>query len=310
MNKQLPPPLFDWTLMRSFIAVIDEGSLQAAALKLHSSQPTIGRHIAALEQQLGNQLFDRRARQLIPTTAALNIAVHARSMEANAYAIDRALRGHSEQDLSHVRISASQCTACYLLPPILQQLRQQQPLLAIEIVASNHVVNLQRREADIAIRMSRPKEENVIARRLGQVGLGTYAHQDYLNHRGTPTSPLDLRHHDLIGYDNQKSILNGFERLGIAIDREHFNIRTDDHMMAWKAISNGLGIGFTAHYVATRDANVINLLPEMAIAPLEVWITLHEDLRSNTRIRRIFDFLSETLIVRLNADDNILPTND
>lgn len=305
MNIGIAPPQFDWTLIRSFLAVMDEGNLHAAATRLHSTQPTISRHIATLEQQLGSRLFDRRARQLSPTALAITIAQHARSMESSAEAISRALVAQNDSLITQVRISASQCTSCYILPPILKKLRVQEPGLCIELVSSNHYVSLQKLEADIAVRMSRPQEECLVARRLGQVNIGAYAHKDYLAARGTPQNAADLMHHDLIGYDQQQSILKGLQQWGLPIDRTHFSLRTDDHMMVWQAIHQGLGVGFTAHYVARRDPDVLPLLRHLPIEPMDVWLTLHEDLRSSLGIRRVFNCLAEHLTERLELEANI-----
>lgn len=302
VNKSSAPLQFDWTLIRSFLAVMDEGNVQAAAVRLHSTQPTISRHIATLEHQLGSRLFDRRARQLSPTALAINIAQHARNMESNANAISRALVAQNDQHLTQVRISASQCTSCYILPPILKILSAQEPGIAIELMSSNHYVSLQKLEADIAVRMSRPQEECLVARRLGQVNIGAYANKDYLAARGTPTTAADLMHHDLIGYDQQQSILKGLQQWGLPITREHFSLRTDDHMMVWQAIHQGLGVGFTAHYVARRNPQVLPLLRHLPIEPMEVWLTLHEDLRASLGIRRVFNCLTEHLTQRLEQE--------
>ncbi len=305
MNTGVLPPLFDWTLIRSFLAVMDEGNVQAAAARLHSTQPTISRHIATLEQQLGSRLFDRRARQLSPTVLATNILQHARKMEASANAISRALVAQNDNHITQVRISASQCTSCYILPPILKILSAQEPGLSIELVSSNHFVSLQKLEADIAVRMARPKEECLVARKVGQVNIGAYAHKDYLAERGIPLCAADLMQHDLIGYDQQQSILKGLQNWGLAITRTHFSLRTDDHMMVWRAIHQGLGVGFTAHYVARQDINVIPLLTHLPIEPMEVWLTLHEDLRASEGIRRVFNCLAEHLTERLELEANI-----
>ncbi len=283
---------------------MDEGNLQAAAVRLNSTQPTISRHIATLEQQLGSRLFDRRARQLSPTALAVNIAQHARNMESNANAISRALVAQNDNFMAQVRISASQCTSCYILPPILKRLRAQEPGISIALISSNHHVSLQKLEADIAVRMARPQEECLVARRLGQVNIGAYAHKDYLAKRGVPKTAADLMHHDLIGYDQQQAILKGLQQWGLNISREDFSLRTDDHMMVWQAIHQGMGVGFTAHYVARRDPNVQPLLTHLPIEPMEVWLTLHEDLRSSVGIRRVFNCLAEQLAERLELEAN------
>ena len=175
---------FDWTLIRSFLAVIEEGSLLAAAKRLRSSQPTLGRHMALLEQQLGLALFERTGRGLTPNAAALGLAERARAMADNAAAIGLAASGQADRPSGTVRITASQTVAAYLLPPLLRDMRQELPGIAIEVVSSNAVSNLLRREADIAIRMVRPNQATLVARKIAEVGLGAYAPRDYLRRRG------------------------------------------------------------------------------------------------------------------------------
>ncbi len=192
MNRSQAGAPFDWTLMRSFLAVLERGSLLAAARHLGSSQPTVGRHVAELERQLGMVLFERTGRGLVPTQVALSIADHARAMADNADAISRVLTGQSKQLAGAVRITAVQTVAGHLLPPILARLRAQEPGIAIEVVASNAISNLLRREADIAIRMVRPDQGSLITRHIADSTVGAYAHGDYLRRRGVPLTPADL----------------------------------------------------------------------------------------------------------------------
>lgn len=299
MNILKAPPLFDWTLMRSFIAVIDEGSLQAAARKLHSSQPTIGRHVATLEQQLGCILFERTGRQLVPTASALAIAEHARAMEGSADAIGRVLTAQDLRTTGTVRIAASQSVACYLLPPIFARLRQQEPGIAIELVSSNQISNLLRREADIAVRMVRPEQDSLIARRIGDATVGAYAHRDYLLRRGEPLAPVDLADHDLLGFDTERAIVSGLQAMGLTISRETFCLRSDDHIALWQALRAGLGIGFIANYVANEDPFVRRILPDMPIPSLPVWLTVHREIRSSRKLRLVYDFLAEAIALGL-----------
>lgn len=295
MNTPVVPPLFDWTLIRSFIAVMDTASLQAAARKLRSSQPTIGRHIALLERQLGSMLFERTGRQLIPTPLAFSIAEHARSMETSANAIALALAAGNQATQGTVRISASQISASYLLPPILKKLREKEPGIAIELVASQQLSDLVRREADIAIRLVEPDQPSLIARRMGAIPIGIYAHKDYLAGRTIPQSLPELLDHQLIGFDHNGNIICGFKILGVDIDRNAFSVRTDDHIALLHAIKAGLGIGFTAVYVGRRESDLVRLLPELPIPPLQMWLVVHQEVRSNPRIRLVFDFLAEAI---------------
>jgi DNA-binding transcriptional LysR family regulator len=286
---------FDWNLVRSFLAVLDHGSLLAAARALGASQPTLGRHVAELEAQLGTVLFERSGRGLLPTAMAERLAASARAMESGADQLARSVAGADAEEAGSVRISASQPVACHLLPPVLAQMRLALPGIQVELVASNAVSNLLRREADIALRMVQPEQADLVARRIGRVTLGTYAHRDYLQRRGTPRQPADLLAHDVIGGDRDEAILRAFRGLGFEVDHTAFALRTDDLIAYWQALRAGLGVGFVADYLAATDPQVVAILPALKIPPLPIWLTVHREIRSNRRIRAVYDFLARAV---------------
>lgn len=286
---------FNWSLVRSFLAVLEHGSLLAAARQLQSSQPTIGRHIADLESQLGVALFDRTGRGLVPTEAALRLADAARTMQTGADQLARTVEGADRSISGTVRITASQPVSCYVLPPLLAQMRLSLPDVQVELVASNSVSNLLRREADIAVRMVQPEQATLVARRVGKVALRGCAHQDYLRRRGIPREPADLLGHDLIGGDRNDETLKGFAAAGLAVEREQFAFRTDDLIVVWQAVRAGLGIGFVSEHLLRTDPAVVPLLPKVKIAPLPVWLAVHKEIRTSKRIRAVYDFLAESL---------------
>jgi DNA-binding transcriptional LysR family regulator len=290
---------FDWALMRSFLAVMDEGSLQAAARKLSSTQPTIGRHMAELEQQLGAVLFERAGTSLRPTHTATLVAEQARQMSQGADAVARAVASRSEALTGTVRITASETVACYLLPALFAQLREEAPGISIELVASNQASNLLRRDADIALRMFRPTQTNLIAKKIAEVAVAPYAHTSYLKRRGSPKTPNDLIHHDLIGYDREDTIIKGFRSFRFDLKPESFAFRTDDHRTYVEAVRAGLGIGFIAHYAAKRDAQLVQLLPELKIKPLPMWLTVHREIRHSKHIRQVYDFMADNISAEL-----------
>lgn len=290
MNSQ-----FDWGLVRSFLAALDRGSLLGAARALGTTQPTVGRHIADLESQLDVVLFERTGRGLLPTEAALRLAEAARAMEAGANQLARQASGQDEAAAGTVRISASQPVACFLLPPLLAQMRLVMPEIQVELVASNEVSNLLRREADIALRMVQPDQASLVARRIGKVTLGACAHRDYLRRRGTPREPQDLLAHDLVGDDKPDAIVKAFNQMGYSVKREHFALRTDDLIAYWEAVRAGLGVGFVAHYVAATDPQVVPVLPMLKIPPLPIWLTVHREIRTSRRIRQVYDFLAQAV---------------
>ncbi len=287
--------LFDWSLVRSFLAVLEKGSLLAASRDLQLSQPTIGRHVAELESQLGLVLFDRNGRGLLPTEAAYHLAESARIMQSGADQLARNVMGADLGASGTVRITASQPVSCYVLPPLLAQMRLSLPDVQVELVASNEVSNLLRREADIAVRMVQPQQASIIARRVGKVTLRACAHQDYLRRRGVPRQPSDLLAHDLIGGDRNDDTLKGFAAQGLVVGREQFAFRADDLIVVWQAVRAGLGVGFVSEHLIRSDPAVIPVLPKLKIQPLPVWLAVHKEIRTSKRIRAVYDFLADAL---------------
>ncbi len=286
---------FDWSLVRSFLAVLEHGSLLGAARALSASQPTLGRHISELEAQLGTALFERTGRGLLPTAMALQLADAAREMESGAMQLARISRGFQSQTAGRVRISASQPVACVLLPPVLAQMRLVLPEISIELVVSNAVSNLLKREADIALRMVQPDQGSLIAKKLGQISIGTYAHRDYLRRRGTPKQPVDLLQHDIVTGDQQDSVEPGFRAMGHELDPARFALRTDDLIAYLAAIRSGIGIGFVADYLTRGNSELVPLLPMLKLPSLPLWLVVHREIRGNRRIKAVFDFLAKNL---------------
>ena len=290
---------FDWGLLPTFLAALDRGSLLGAARQLGISQPTAGRHIAELEAQLGKALFERTGRGLKATALALELAGPARAMQTGALALADRLLDTQSQQTGTVRLTASQPVACFLLPPLLMQLRQALPAIQIELEVSNTVSNLLQREADIAVRMVRPEQSSLVARRIADVSLSACASAAYLARRGTPVQPAELLQHELIGYDQQDDMLRGFAAMGFPVTREHFALRTDDLIASWQAVRAGLGVGFTADYVIRTDPAVMRVLPMLALPSLPVWLTVHREIRNNGRIRAVYDFLAHAIPLAL-----------
>ena len=285
----------DWNLIRSFVAVAETGSLSAAARRLAASQPTLGRHVADLEQVLGVVLFrkGRSGYELTEQGAALFERAQQVGEAANAFA--RLATGATEQIGGTVRIAASEVVSAYVLPPMLARLRQAEPAIEIEIVASNQVENLLRRDADIAVRMVAPAQQDLIARKIADLPLTACAATSYLERRGRPQRPDDLVAHDLIGFDRGMDIIHGFAALGVAIDRHAFALRTDNQIVFWEAIRAGNGVGFAQRQLAERDPLVEAILPELTLPPLPMWLAMHRDVRTSARVRRVADFLFDEL---------------
>ena len=292
---------FDWALVRSFLAVLDAGSMKGAARLLQAHQPTLSRHVAELEAQLGAPLFERTGAGVVPTAMALAIADDARQMHASAQAMQRTLASRSRATTGSVRIATSHVAAAYLLPQVLASLQAAEPGIAVDLVASDRITNLLRRDADIAVRMLRPTQASLIARKLGMMPIVAAAHQGYLQRAGTPRQPADLQHHRLIGYDTDDTIMRGFAAAGFATTRDAFAIRTDDQVAYGRLVASGAGIGFVAQYNLVHWPGVVPLLPMLKIAPLPCWLAVHREIRSTPVIRRVYDFLAESLPAHLQV---------
>lgn len=292
--------MFDWALVRSFVAVLDAGSVMGAARRLGAQQPTISRHVAELEAQLGAPLFERTGRGVIPTALALTVADAARQMEAGADALAVAVARGREATTGTVRITTSDVAAAWLLPEVLAGLREAEPGIQVELVASNTVHNLLRREADIAVRMVRPAQASLIAKKLGDIPIVAAAHQRYLARAGTPRTPEELLTHTLIGFDRDDGIVRGFAAMGLPIAREAFAIRTDDQVAYGRLVAAGAGIGFVTGYLVAQWPGVQALLPQLKIPPLPCWLAVHREIRGSKVVRRVYDYLAEALPAALS----------
>jgi len=286
---------FDWDSLQVFVAAAAEGSLSGAARVLGMSQPTAGRQVQALESQLGVQLFSRTSRGLALTETGMDLLEHARSMAGAANRLALAAEGRSESVAGVVRITASEIMATYTLPAILVRLREAEPEIEIELVASNATDNLLEREADIAIRMFRPTQADVVTRRMGEIEMGTFASEGYLARRGCPSNIEELLDHDVVGYDRDDTVIRGFQAAGVEVDRHFFPFRSDDQVVAWRMVVEGLGIGFMQAQIGDAEPRVRRILPELELAKLPMWLTAHSELKTNRRIRRVYDFLGDAL---------------
>jgi DNA-binding transcriptional LysR family regulator len=284
-----------WELYRSFLAVLKEGSLSGAARALGVAQPTVGRHVAALEKSLRLALFTRSQTGLIPTDAALSLRSFAESMQSTAAALERAAASQGSGARGTVRVTASDVIGVEVLPPIVAALRDSHPDLTVELVLSDRVQDLLRREADIAVRMVRPRQELLVARRIGQIEVGLHAHQRYLAQHGTPRSAADLAKHSLIGFDQATAFVRNASKAFAGWRREAFAIRTDSDLAHLALIRSGAGIGACQVPIARRDDALVRILPKQFSLPLETWVTMHQDLRDSPRCRVTFDALVKGL---------------
>lgn len=285
----------DWSKLQSFALVVQHGSLSAAARASGASQPTLSRHIASLEEEMGVRLFDRTPDGLTLTSVGAEIHEQAAAMAAAASQLSLVADGRSQQLKGSVRLTASEVMAMEVLPPILTALREAEPEIAIELVASNQSENLLKREADIAVRMYRPTQNDVITRKVGELKLGLYASQAYLARRGRPETMEDLLTHDFIGFDRSDEMVNGFRQAGLQVDRTFFSLRSDAHFVHPAMVRAGYGVGVLSQESAGLDPLLVRLFPDETPLVLPIWLTAHAELRTSPRVRRVFDFVAAGL---------------
>jgi DNA-binding transcriptional LysR family regulator len=287
--------LSDWSLIRTFLAVAEEGSFSGAARRLRSSQPTVGRQIAALEAAVGAALFHRHAQGMRVTDAGADLLTPAREMERAARALALAAAGKSETMSGTVRVTASVMMAHHVLPPMVARIRDALPEVAIELVATDATDNLHFREADIAVRMFRPDQLDVVTKHLGDLPLGLYGAVSYLDRAGRPRTEAELLAHRFVGYDRDDRIIRGFRAMGHDVSRDFFGTRTDAQAVNWELVRAGCGLGIGQVLLGERDPAVERVLPDLPLPVLPVWLTAHEAMRRTPRIRRVWEMLEEDL---------------
>lgn len=285
----------DWSFVQAFLSVAETGSLSAAARTLNASQPTLGRQIKMIEERLGVALFVRHPRGLAVSDIGQTMLAPARAMRDAMNQIALSAAGQQETLKGTVRITVSEVMSQIHLPAILSHIRQKEPEFELELVPSDATENLLYREADIAIRMYRPTQLDLITQHLGDLEIGVFAAKSYWERRAQPTKIENFADHDFVGYDRNEVIIQGMRQAGIDVDRHFFGTRCDDNAAYWELVRAGCGIGFSQVSVGERDPLVERLNLDVPIGALPVWLTAHEVMRSTPRIRRVWHMLHEGL---------------
>jgi len=284
----------DWNLLRSFVFVIKTGSLSAAARALETTQPTIGRHVEALEGNLGIPLFVRSREGLSPTDEALNLFPEAETMVSSYAAFIRRASGEDPAEIGSIRLAVSEIIGAEVLPGLLGEFRQQFPAVQMEFSVSNRVDNLLKREADIAIRMTEPTQEALVVKKIGDTPIGFYAHKNYADRYGLPQTPSELSVHALIGPESDPDYLLALNQFGCELSVEDIDLRSNNQIVQLNLLRAGLGIGVMQTMLARKESALYPVLPEMSLS-LPVCLVMHEDLRSSRVIRALFDHLGKVL---------------
>ena len=286
----------DWSILRDFIAVAETGGLSQAARRLRVSQPTLSRRIAALEEQLKVQLFQRTPRGLLLTDAGENVLAGARRVEEEALAIERRADAAQEGLSGTVRLSVTESIGALWLPTRLSAFHAKYPGVCVEVLVDNRAANLVRREADIAIRLFRPDQPDLIARHVGEMVMGLYGAKEYLTKHGTPTTVMQLKNHFLVGFDENMGARNkAVQRLERCFSPEKIVHRSSSFIGQLSATRAGIGLGVHDCVLADADATLTRVLPEDFDHRMEIWLVTHADMRRSGRIRAVYDFLADAI---------------
>lgn len=269
--------------------------MSAAARALGLTQPTLSRQVAGLEEALGVTLFERTSRALLLTQAGTQLLEHFRSMGEAANRISITATGQSESVTGHVVIACTNGMATYLLPPILKTIQVKAPNLQIEVIASNEMSDLRRREADIAIRHARPQDDNLFAKRLRTTTGHLYASRSYLDRVGRPSMVTDLNDMQFVGFEYPERILGLMASRGLSLTLANFNFPTASVTLSVELIRQSLGIGMLPIDVGDAFPELENPFPEFEPLQIETWLVAHRELRTNPSIRLVFDLLAEGL---------------
>lgn len=290
---------FDWNRARAFLVTAEEGSLSAAARALGMAQPTLGRQVAALEEDLGVALFERTGRGLELTPSGYELIEHVRAMGEAATRVSLAASGQSQEIAGRVTISASEIYSAFLLPPVVAELRDTAPGLEIEIAATNAITDLRRREADIAIRNTEPADPALIGKRIADDTGWFYAAESYIARRGVPKDLDDLAGHEIIAMDAPEQMIGAFANFGITLTRDMLAIRSDNHLVHWEMARQGVAIGIAPEFLGRDTPGMRRLLPGHGPIRYPVWLVAHREVRSSRRIRMVWDVMERHMRARL-----------
>ncbi len=286
---------FDWNQVRAFLVTAEEGSLSAAARALNLTQPTLSRQVAALEEALGVTLFERVGRGLVLTETGITLLEHVKEMGAAAGRVSLAASGRAEAIEGMVTITATDLVSAYLLPPVLKTLSRTAPGIRIDIVAANDIRDLQRREADIALRNAEPTQPDLIARRLRDTQANFYAMPEYFAAHGRPTNLAELQEAVWVGYGTAEQMVQALATFGMDMRPDRFRYTCENSVVVWEMIRAGLGVGILTEDMRARCPEAEQVLQDFPPVPVPLWLITHRELRTSRRIRVVFNALATAL---------------
>ena len=285
----------DWNQLKAFLETAETGSLSAAARKLGLTQPTLSRQVAAIEQRMGVTLFERVGKAMALTPTGLDLLEHARAMGAAAEALRLAATGRSQAVGGVVSVSATEAVAAHLLPPLIRQLREKEPGITIEVISSNALSDLLRREADIAIRHVKPEQPDLIARLIRDAAANFYASEGWVKAHGHPRRADEAAHLTFVGSDRSGQFLAYLRQHGLPLGEANFSCYCEHSLAHWALVRQGMGIGAMMDEIAHDTAGVVRVLDDVPPVRFPIWLVTHRELRTSRRIRVVFEALAQGL---------------
>lgn len=286
---------YDWNQVRAFLATVEEGSFSKAALALGLTQSTLGRQVAGLEASLEVTLFERIGRKLSLTQTGLDLFDHVKDMGDAAAKISLTASGQAQSVEGRVTISATDLFSLYHMPCFIKGLQIVAPEVEIRVIVSNSLSDLQRREADIAIRHVQPQQSELIAKKVNEMTTHFYAAQSYIDKHGMPQDKNDLAKAEIVGFENAEELITILNENGFPFTVNSIKHSATSGIVCWEMVKHGLGIGLMSNTIGLQTPEVIKVLPDLEIMQVPVWLVTHRELKTNKRIRLVFDYLAESL---------------
>ncbi len=284
----------DWRLIHAFVAVMEEGTLSAAARRVGATQPTLGRQIRELESISGEVLFVRRGLRLEPTPHAIALLPEAQDIERGIAALGRKFLHEGDgAQREKITLTAPTLLADEMLPIVIPALRVALPATRFNVMPSDMLEDIHRRRVDIALRLIKPTQPDLIVQKLGQIEVGLYTSEAYVSIYGMPKSPSDLMDHELILPENYKDI--EMKQFGISIAGAQVVALSNDLRSRLAMMRSGLGISTCHDWIGRRDPSLQRVLPEIMIASFDVWLVATDDIHRSRALRTAWDILADNI---------------
>jgi len=282
----------DWNYARAFLTAAEEGSFSKAATKLGITQPTLSRQIAALEKDLNLTLFERLTTGLVLTPTGSSLLEHVKAMNISAQQFSLAVTGMSEELEGTVSIAVSEINALFNMPNIIEQLRLEAPNISLDVIVSNQVSDIKRREADIALRSFRPDDPDLIVRKLYDERIWLYGTPSLVESYGAPHHPSEITGINILGFERTNLLIDRLTQQGWQLSERNFPIVTSFQGLQWQLAKKGLGLCLLPEKIGDAETSLVRAFEPLGpIVTIPLWIVTHRELHTNLRIRKVFDLL-------------------